>query len=60
MKPGDVINIPPKTKHFFKDISLKGSIIEELSTTSNQNDSFYIDRKINKRIKRKSFISVNL
>lgn len=60
LKPGDIINIPPRVKHFFKDISKNGSVIEELSTTSDKNDSFYIDKKINKNIKRKSFVSINI
>mgnify|MGYP001246775315 CR=1 FL=1 len=60
LKPGDIINIPAQVKHFFKDISENGSVIEELSTTSKKNDSFYIDKKINKNIKRKSFVSINL
>ena len=60
LRPGQLINIPSGAKHFFKDISKNGSVIEELSTTSTKNDSFYIDKKINKNIKRKSFVSINL
>ena len=60
LKPGEIINIPAKVKHFFKDISKDGSVIEELSTTSKNNDSFYIDKNINKNIKRKNFVSINL
>ena len=60
LNPGDIINIPAQVKHFFKDISENGSVIEELSTTSKKNDSFYVDKKINKNINRKSFVSINL
>ena len=60
LKPGELINIPSGVKHFFKDISKNGSVVEELSTTSRNNDSFYIDKKINENIKRKSFVSISL
>ena len=48
LRPGQLINIPSGAKHFFKDISKNGSVIEELSTTSTKNDSFYIDKKLTK------------
>jgi sialic acid synthase SpsE/D-lyxose ketol-isomerase len=57
LKPGDLITIYPKEIHHFQSMSISGAIIEELSTRSIVEDSFYIDKKINKNLKRKSFIS---
>ncbi len=59
LKKGDMITIQPKQKHFFKDISSSGSIIEEISSESIKSDSYYVDQKITKNKNRKSFISLN-
>ena len=59
LKSGDLVTILPKDIHSFSGISKDGCVIEELSTKSMKNDSYYIDKKINKNIFRKSFISLN-
>ena len=56
LKEGMLKTIKPKIKHKF--YSKKGCIIEELSTTSKKNDSFYLDKKIHLNKNRKSFISL--
>ena len=56
LKQGMLKTIKPTTKHQF--YSKKGCIIEELSTKSKVNDSFYTDKRINKNKNRKSFISL--
>ena len=43
-----------KAKHSFKDISKKGTVIEEISSFSNKEDSYYTDLNIHQNIKRKS------
>ena len=47
-----------KEIHTFSGLSKDGSVIEELSTTSSSEDSFYIDSKIERNVNRKSFISL--
>lgn len=59
LKIGDIVTIYPGELHSFQSISREGSIIEELSTTSNKDDSFYSDNLINNNKNRKSFISLN-
>ena len=53
--PGDVLTIKPRENHKFS--SKKGCIIEEISTTHNKSDSFYIDPKIAKNKNRKTIIN---
>ena len=59
LKTGDLITILPNDIHSFSGISEGGCVIEELSTKSLKNDSYYVDKEINKNISRKSFISLN-
>ena len=59
LKTGDLITILPNDIHSFSGISENGCVIEELSTKSLKNDSYYVDKEINKNISRKSFISLN-
>ena len=59
LKAGDLTTILPNDIHSFSGISNDGCVIEELSTKSLKNDSYYIDKKINKNDSRKSFISLN-
>ncbi len=56
LKQGMLKTIKKTVKHKF--YSKKGCIIEELSTKSKANDSFYTDKKINRNKDRKSFISL--
>ena len=53
-KTGTLMTINPRVVHEFS--SIKGAIIEELSTTSIKSDSYYLDDKINKNKERKTFI----
>ena len=55
---GDIVTLSQYDIHEFQCVSKNGSVIEELSTTSINNDSFYLDNKINKNNSRKSFISL--
>jgi len=55
---GDLITLKPLEIHEFKCISKNGAVIEEISTTSEIQDSFYIDNKINQNRNRKSVISL--
>lgn len=59
LKTGDLITIKQREIHSFKCLSKNGCIIEELSTKSIKNDSFYIDKKISKNKFRKSFVWLN-
>ena len=54
LNPGELKTIKPGEVHEFS--SKTGAIIEELSTTSMVNDSFYIDKSIHKDKDRKSFV----
>ena len=58
LNKGDLFTIQRGQKNFFKDISKTGSVIEELSIEYKKNDSFYVDKTINKLKKRKSFITL--
>jgi len=53
--PGDVITINPGVKHGFTTV--KGGIMEEISSTHFVNDSFYTDEKIALNKNRKTFVS---
>ncbi|MBD1109566.1 N-acetylneuraminate synthase family protein [Pelagibacterales bacterium SAG-MED50] len=59
LKAGDIFTIKPGVIHKFSSISTQGSVIEELSTSSFKNDSYYLDKKITKNKNRKTFISLN-
>jgi len=54
-RPGDVVTIEPGVRHAFH--SAGGAIIEELSSTHFQNDSFYTDEAINANRDRKTLLS---
>ena len=54
LKPGELLTIKNKQVHEFW--TKTGAVIEELSTTSTKEDSFYIDKNIHLNKKRKSFI----
>jgi quercetin dioxygenase-like cupin family protein len=56
LKPGDLVVIPRGKKHSFT--SNTGAIIEEISSTSIVDDSYYTDPKINSNNNRKSKISL--
>ena len=58
LSTGDLITLKPFEIHEFKCTSKTGCVIEELSTTSEIKDSFYLDKKINQNPDRKSFISL--
>ena len=53
--PGDVVTVSPGVRHAFT--SPDGAIIEEISSTHFQNDSFYIDPAISENRNRKTIIS---
>jgi sialic acid synthase SpsE/D-lyxose ketol-isomerase len=57
MKQGEIYTIQPNEVHRFRSIGKEGAVIEELSTESKINDSFYLDKTIEKNKSRKSFIS---
>ncbi|MEI6826596.1 MAG: N-acetylneuraminate synthase family protein [Desulfuromonadales bacterium] len=54
-KPGDVITVDPGVRHAFN--SSDGTIIEEISSTHYQNDSYYTDPAVNENCNRKTLIS---
>ena len=54
LKKNEPISVKPKVIHSFS--SKQGALIEELSTTHEKADSFYVDDIINTNNKRKSFI----
>jgi sialic acid synthase SpsE/mannose-6-phosphate isomerase-like protein (cupin superfamily) len=58
LKSGDIYTIQKKEIHEFTTNSKNGCIIEEISTRSIRSDSYYLDKKINLRKKRKSYISL--
>ncbi|WP_026375607.1 N-acetylneuraminate synthase family protein [Aestuariibacter salexigens] len=53
---GDVVQINPGQRHAFS--STTGAVIEEISTQSTSDDSYYTDEKINKTEKRKSYVEM--
>ena len=57
LKSGEIFTIMPGLVHEFGSASKTGCVIEEISTESQRNDSFYIDEKINQNKNRKSLIS---
>lgn len=54
-KPGDVVTVNPGVRHAFS--SAEGTIIEEISSTHYQNDSFYTDPTVGENRNRKTLIS---
>ncbi len=52
---GDVVNIEPGVRHAFE--SHTGAVIEEISSTHHQSDSFYTDKKINDNPSRKTLLT---
>ena len=56
--PGNIMTIYPGEIHSFSCLSSSGAIIEELSTNSASQDSYYLDRKILSNKLRKSLISL--
>jgi N-acetylneuraminate synthase len=58
LNTGDIYTINPNDIHSFEAVSKDGAIIEELSTKSMGEDSFYLDKKITNNKNRKSFISI--
>jgi len=58
LKVGDLITIFPGEIHSFKCISNDGCVIEELSTKSIKEDSYYLDKTISENKNRKSYISL--
>ena len=58
LKTGDIYTINPKEIHSFEAVSKDGAIIEELSTKSDRDDSYYVDNKITNNKNRKSFIAL--
>ena len=54
-KPGDVVTVNPGVRHAFA--SAGGAVIEEISSTHLQNDSFYVDPAIAANKNRKTLLS---
>ena len=54
-RPGDVVTIEPGVRHSFT--TKTGSVIEEISTTHNVNDSFYTDPAIMENKQRKTLLT---
>ena len=58
LKVGEIFTIYPKEIHSFECMSKNGCVIEELSSKSIKEDSYYIDKKIHLNDNRKSVISI--
>jgi D-lyxose ketol-isomerase len=54
-RPGDVVTIEPGVRHAFKTET--GSVIEEISTTHDKNDSYYTDPAIMENKQRKTLLT---
>jgi sialic acid synthase SpsE/quercetin dioxygenase-like cupin family protein len=54
-KVGDVVTVAPGVRHAFT--SDTGAVIEELSSTHYQDDSYYTDESINKKTRRKTLLT---
>lgn len=54
-QPGDVVNVEPGMRHAF--YSPNGSVIEEISSTHYQDDSFYTDESIMHNKNRKTILT---
>lgn len=55
LKVGDIVTVEPGVRHAFS--SVKGAVIEELSSTHFKDDSFYTDESINQNKNRKTLLS---
>ena len=55
LKKGNLVTIKKNSKHEFK--SLKGAVIEEVSTTHFKKDSYYTDLNISKNLNRKTVVN---
>ena len=53
---GDIFTIYPQDIHSFTCLSKDGCVIEELSSKSMKEDSYYVDKLIMKNKNRKSYI----
>jgi len=56
LSAGDTITIKKNQIHYFKSRE-SGCVIEELSSTHIKSDSYYIDKKINKNLDRKTIVN---
>jgi quercetin dioxygenase-like cupin family protein len=54
-KPGDVVTVNPGVVHAFS--TADGAVIEEISSTHNINDSYYLDPLIDANRSRKTLLS---
>jgi N-acetylneuraminate synthase len=54
MKAGDLVSIPPNSIHGF--FTQTGCVIEEVSSSHNPEDSYYVDNEITKNLSRKTFV----
>jgi sialic acid synthase SpsE/mannose-6-phosphate isomerase-like protein (cupin superfamily) len=54
-QPGDVVNVEPGVRHAF--FTPTGSVIEEISSTHYQDDSFYTDESIMRNKNRKTILT---
>jgi len=55
LQPGDIVTILPNQRHAFA--SPNGAILEEISSTHFENDSYYTDPVISQNMNRKSFVN---
>ena len=55
LQKGDIVTIEPGVKHLFN--TSNGAVIEEISSTHFENDSFYTDDTINQNKNRKTLLS---
>ena len=55
LQPGDIMTVEPGVRHSF--MSEKGAIIEEISSTHFQDDSFYTDSAIDRNQNRKTLLT---
>ena len=56
LKSGDTITVKKNQIHYFKSRNT-GCVIEELSSTHIKSDSYYVDKKINKNLNRKTIVN---
>ena len=54
-RPGDVVNVEPGVRHAFH--TKDGCVIEEISSTHFNDDSFYTDESIQKNKNRKTMLT---
>ena len=53
--PGDIVVVPRGVRHAFS--SSTGAVIEEISSETKKNDSYYVDEFINQNMQRKTYIT---